>query len=111
MNPKGLLLGIALGVAAVWSGRATVVITGASGGSAISADTAATGGSGAWTTLGPITIAEGSKGDIGAGTGITLNLKAPVGFEFNTNSTPGISFTTGDLTGIGVAFTNGNTLT
>src|SRR5437868_1311205 len=36
--------------------HAAVVITGASGGAAISADTAATGGSGAWTTLGAITI-------------------------------------------------------
>src|SRR6516165_74462 len=102
MKPGGILLGVTLGFAAIWPASAAVTITGASGGSAISADTAATGGSGAWTTLGPITIVEGAKGDIGQGTGITLILKAPVGFEFNLNSTPSVSFTAGDLTGVGV---------
>src|ERR1051325_10627349 len=36
--------------------RAAVTVTGASGGGALSADTAVNGGSGVWTTLGPITI-------------------------------------------------------
>src|SRR5689334_1096760 len=91
--------------------RAAVGITPASGGSAISADTAASGGAGTWTTLGPITIAEGKKTDISAGSGVTLVLKAPSGFEFNTSSTPSISFTPGaDITAATIAVSDSSTL-
>src|SRR5258705_8772305 len=112
MNPGVVLLGFVLAFAAFPPGRAPVAVTGAGGGSVFPADPAATGGSGVWTTLGAITIAEGSKADIGAGTGITLILKAPAGFEFNTSSTPSISFTAGlDITGAGIEVTDSSTLT
>src|SRR5580765_3913014 len=92
--------------------QANVSITAASGGSAQSADTASVGGSGAWTTLGPITLIEGKKPDITAGSGVTLILKAPNGFEFNTASTPSISFVSGqDITSANVAVTDPSTLT
>ena len=55
-------------------------VTAASGGDNISADTAASGGTGAWTTIvGPI-YAETVNGDLDNGTVI---LTAPSGFEFN----------------------------
>jgi hypothetical protein len=73
--------------------RAAVTITAASGGNAISADTAASGGSGAWTSLGAITISEVLTTDISRGTNVTLVLKCPAGFEFRTNITPSITFT------------------
>jgi hypothetical protein len=92
--------------------RAAVVVTPASGGSAISADTAASGGAGAWTALGPITITEAKKTDISAGSGVTLVLKVPSGFEFNTSSTPSISFTSGaDITAANIAVSDSSTLT
>lgn len=92
--------------------QATVSVTAASGGSAISADSAATGGSGAWTTLGPITIVEGKKSDISVGSGVTLILKVPSGFELNTSSVPSISFASGqDITSANVAITDPATLT
>jgi hypothetical protein len=92
--------------------QANVSITPASGGSAMSADSAGVGGSGAWTTLGPITIAEGQKADISSGSGVTLILKVPSGFEFNAASTPSISFTSGqDVTSASVAVTDSSTLT
>jgi len=64
------------------SAYAQVTITAATGGTAISADTAAAApGTGAWTTLtGPI-FDEGSTRDIGAG---TIIFTAPAGYEFNT---------------------------
>ncbi|MEX2354019.1 MAG: LamG-like jellyroll fold domain-containing protein, partial [Gammaproteobacteria bacterium] len=62
--------------------QAAVTVTPASGGGAISADTAAAApGTGAWTTLtGPV-ISEEGVGDIGTG---TIILNAPAGYEFNT---------------------------
>ena len=55
----------------------------ATGGSAISADSAGAGGSGSWTTLtGPV-VAESAAGQVGAG---TITLVAPAGFEFNPAS-------------------------
>ncbi|HWX18269.1 MAG TPA: Ig-like domain-containing protein [Candidatus Binatia bacterium] len=92
-------------------GRASVTVTGASGGSTIPADSAAPGGSGNWTTLGNIQIAEGNKGDIQPGLGVTLVLKTPAGFEFNTNSSPATSFTTGgDILSASAAITDAHTL-
>src|SRR4051794_29108175 len=57
-----------------------ISVTGATGGGAISADTAANAASPAWTSLGPITIGEGGMGEFAAGTNVTLVLKAPAGF-------------------------------
>jgi len=95
-----------------FNGYSSVTITGATGGSSISADTAAPGGSGLWTSLGSIQIAEGNKSDIRAGTGVTLVFKTPAGFEFNTNSNPAISYTTGtDITSATAAMTDNHTLT
>ncbi len=92
--------------------QGTVVVTPASGGGAISADTAATGGSGTWTTLGAITLAEGTKTDINQGTGATLVIRTPSGFEFNTASLPSVSFLSGaDIQSASLAFSNATTLT
>src|SRR5262245_48145605 len=106
-----LLFGVACLSVVAQTVQAAVTVTGASGGGAISADSASSGGSGAWTTLGPITIAEGKKTDISAGSGITLVLKAPSGFEFNTASTPSISFTSGqDITSANIVVSDSTTL-
>ncbi len=86
------LLVCALALMGVSKASAAVTVTGATGGSAISADT--TGN--AWTTLGAITIAEGANGDFAAGTSVTLVLNAPAGFEFNTAVIPDVSFTAGN---------------
>lgn len=94
------------------AGRASVNVTGASGGAAISADTAAAGGSGAWTTLGAIIIDESKKSDISSGSGLTLVLKAPAGFEFNTGLVPSVSFTGGgDITSASAQINDPSTLT
>ncbi|MDB6028437.1 MAG: dystroglycan-type cadherin-like domain repeat protein [Verrucomicrobiales bacterium] len=71
------------------SAASGISITGATGGSNISADKAANAASPAWTTLtGGITIDEGTgnskQGFIGGGLNATLILKAPTGFEFDT---------------------------
>lgn len=78
-----LQYGIALLLLFAWlQAQAAVTVTPATGGTAISADTAAASpGTGAWTALtGPV-IAEGSTADIGTG---TIILNAPSGYEFNT---------------------------
>src|SRR5215475_16122286 len=110
MNTRVSLVSVLL-IAA--NARASVVITPASGGGAISANTAANGSSPAWTTLGPITIAEGKKQDFGNKVdNETLVLKAPDGFEFNTALTPSITFADGaDVTDASVALTDSSTLT
>src|ERR1700746_455628 len=56
---------------ATFGAHATVTVTAATGGATISADTAANAASPAWTSLGPIVIAEGAAADFGAGTNIT----------------------------------------
>ncbi len=74
----------------VWAGIATP----ANGGTAISADTAAAGGTGAWTTLSGPTYLEIANGDIASGGFITLT--APIGFAFNTANTISVVLTAGD---------------
>src|SRR5215471_7050230 len=113
MKTKNALVAPFVALIFVANAEASVVITPASGGGAISADTAANGTSPAWTTLGPITIAEGKKQDLGNKVNKgTLILKVPDGFEFNTASTPSISFVHGaDVTSASVAVTNASTLT
>ena len=69
-----------LGVAAGTRGAlAQVTVTAATGGGAISADTAGV----SWTTLAGPALAESSTASIGAG---TIVLNAPAGFSFNTSA-------------------------
>jgi hypothetical protein len=106
------VLGLVLALVLVQGARASVVNTGAGNGAAIPADTAATGSSAAWTTLGAIGIAEGVKTDFHVGTGLTLVLKIPAGFELNTASPPSISVVAGsDITAASIAVTDRQTLT
>ena len=70
--------------------HAVANVTPAAGGGAISADTSAGAPGQAWTTLGPITIAEGAPGDIDDGIFI---LTIPSGFEFNVASAPDVAIT------------------
>jgi hypothetical protein len=113
MNMRSSVVGSLLALVLATNAEATVIITPASGGGAISADTAANGHAPAWTTLGPITIAEGKKQDFGHKVkNDTLVLKVPAGFEFNTASTPSISFASGaDVTSASVAISDSTTLT
>ena len=74
---------------------ARIRVTEATGGSNISADTAANAPSPQWTTLTPITVAEanhGHRGDFSPGTNVTLILNAPSGFEFNEAVPPSLQF-------------------
>ena len=66
---------------------ATVTVTPASGGGAISADDVGTGG---WTSLGIITISESAAAEIGTG---TIILTLPVGFEYDDSITPSVVVT------------------
>jgi hypothetical protein len=88
---------------------ANVIVTAATGGANISADTVAAR---AWTSLGAITITEGagSNGDFGAGSSKTLVLALPSGFRFNTAQIPSVSFRPGrDITAASVTgFTTTN---
>jgi hypothetical protein len=106
---------LALAIVALWGQgqvEATVTLTGATGGTSISATTAANAPSPAWTTLGPITITEGANADFGTGTSRTLILEAPTGFVFNTAVTPSISYTASrNITAASIAVTDSNTLT
>jgi hypothetical protein len=103
----GFLTAIALNQAS-----ATAILTGASGGTSISADSAANAPVPAWTTLGPITITEKSKGDIAAGGNVTLVLKVPAGFQLNTAATPSIVATPGaNITSTAIAITDPSTIT
>src|SRR5690242_21783752 len=113
MKMKAFLVAPVLALLMAASTEASVVITPASGGGAISANSAANGSSPAWTTLGPITIAEDKKQDlVHKVNNETLILKAPDGFEFNTALTPSISFDDGaDVTDASVALTDSTTLT
>ena len=106
-----MLFVFALALAGANPALATVTITGATGGGSISADTAATAASPAWTTLGTITIAEGSTGDFKSAINQTMTLKTPAGFEFNTAQTPSVSFTAArDITNASAAYSDSSTL-
>jgi hypothetical protein len=113
MSTKIPLVALMLALLSTVRVEAAVVITPAAGGSSMSANTAANGGSPAWTTLGPITIAEGAKQDFGNKvSGVTLVLKTPAGFEFNTALTPSVSFTPlSDVTAASAVISDSNTLT
>jgi hypothetical protein len=78
MKRRAIVAGVVALVAAVAipaRGQTGATVTKASGGEAISADTAG----GSYTTLGDLSVQEGGAGDIGMG---TLKLDAPAGFEF-----------------------------
>ncbi len=77
-------------IAYVWA----VTVTPASGGTAISVNTAANGGSGAWTTLVGPTNQETANGETTAGTVI---LTVPAGFEFNPASPVTVNLISGDF--------------
>jgi len=74
----------------VWAG----ITTAATGGTPISADTAATGGTGAWTSISGPTYAETVNGDLASGGYVTLT--APTGFTFNTGVLVSVVLLAGD---------------
>ena len=76
-------------ITVVWAGT----VTAATGGSAISADTAANGGTGAWTTLSGPTYTETANNDLNNG---TVVLTVPSGFEFDTTSAVSVILLAGD---------------
>lgn len=79
-----LLIGLVLAAFLPGTVLAAVTVTSATGGGAISADTAAASpGTGTYTSLSGPSATEGSAGDLAAGT-IVLDL--PSGFEFNAGS-------------------------
>ena len=100
---------------AVCSQTFAMTITSATGGNAISADTASTAPSPGWTALGPIVLDErvnGQKGNFAVGSDVTLILKAPTGFEFNTNVTPNITYSLGaDISAASVTVSDASTIT
>jgi len=93
---------------------ASVVVTPATGGSTISADTNGATGTGVYTLLTGPTITEGAVGDVHAG---TIILNAPTGFAFDTGGVaPTVligcvtgSCTTSNRNVNGVVMTNGIT--
>src|SRR4051812_46734443 len=109
---KRALVLVGLGLCFGFNVHATVVASGGTGGTGISADKAPNGVSPAWTSLTAIQVAETTgtgKGDFGNG---TIMLKAPTGFEFNTNQPPSITYTTGnDLTSASFVSMDSTTLT
>lgn len=109
-----VLAGLALGLLGQARGFANVAVTPASGGSGMSADTALNAATPAWTSLGAITIAEGTNtpGDFAAGAGQTLVLAVPAGFQFNIVQIPSVTFIPGgDITAASVASLTTNQLT
>jgi hypothetical protein len=76
--------------------QAATTVTPATGGGAISADTAANAPAPAWTSLTGPSIAVTQAGDIPTG---SITLTAPSGFTFNSSSTPTIDAGTSGLAG------------
>ena len=103
------LLGGALAYGLTTS-EAAVGVTAATGGGAISADTAANAATPAWTSLGAITITEGLATDFAVGAGVTLILTAPTGFEFNTAQVPDVTGITTDLTSVAMSYPTTTTM-
>ena len=77
----------------------------------ISADTAASGASPDWTTLGNIKVAENNKADFSPGTNVTLILKAPAGWQFNTAATLTTTFSGPEITAASTVVADASTLT
>ena len=75
--------------------------TAATGGGAISVDTAATATTPAWTTLtGPMVITEALATDIAVEGPVTMIFTAPAGFEFNTAILVDVAKTGADITSV-----------
>jgi len=103
---KTLLLAVLFCVAG-YSGYAQVSVTPASGGTGICPTQAVGGGSAAYTTLGTITVTEGSTNDISGTTSITLS--PPSGWQFNTGVTPTTGFSPGgDILFVAPSYSSGN---
>src|SRR6185503_6787933 len=81
----GARISLALGLLLLGAtaSRAAVIITNATGGTNISADTAQNAAVPSFTTLGNIVILEGATGDFATGSSVTLMLTAPTGWRFN----------------------------
>ena len=88
----GLLISI-IWIAVVWAGN----VTAATGGGAISADTAVNGGTGAGTALSGPFYAETMNGDLNNG---TVVLTIPSGFEFDTTGAVSVILQTGDTNSV-----------
>lgn len=84
------------------SSYATVAVTRAS--ASICKNYAATGPAARWTTLGTMTLTEGSASNFGNSTGswsVTITLAAPAGWQFNASVNPSLTFTSGkDVTSV-----------
>ena len=94
--------------------EAAVAVTAATGGGAISTDTAATATVPAWTSLGSIVITEGAATDMAVGAGVTVIMTAPAGFEYNIAQAADVVATGADITGTGtgvVTFPSATTMT
>lgn len=78
-----LLVAVVAGLTGTSQAEAGVDIAAATGGEAISADTAAAGGTGAFTQLQEPTIKETAPGQIGVG---PISVATPAGFEFNSSA-------------------------
>lgn len=108
------LIAIAVGGAAVLAALvmvklayAAALVTPATGGTNISADSAADAPSPAWTTLGNIVITEGANADFaGAQTNKTLILTAPTGFRFNSGVGSATYTTGGNITAASISVTS-----
>ena len=100
----GLCALLGLWVADAPVARATVTVTAATGGTAISADTAG----GAYTSLGNIVIDEGADTDFAADlSNATLVLNAPTGFAFDAAGAPSVMFLPNrDITAASVTVTS-----
>lgn len=111
MKKLAALLSVFLGLT---SSVQALQVTPASGGTSISADTAANSPTAAWTDLGAITLSEtknGHRRHFVPGTDRTFVLKAPTGFQFNSAQVPSVSFTEGrNITTASAGFQDGTTL-
>ena len=98
---KKILVSLLAATAVGYKASASLLITAATGGTGISADTAANAPSPSWTTLGTIQVREnnGHKDDFGAGNG-SFELTAPAGFEFNAGVGSASAVTNNDINGV-----------
>jgi hypothetical protein len=83
---SALALAVAAAVVYVQIASANVAVTAATGGTGISADTAANAASPSYTALGNIVITEGANTDMPTQTNTTLILTAPANWEFQAGT-------------------------
>lgn len=89
-----MLLTALLVCATGFAGFANVIITQGSGGTGICPNTASTGSSPAFTTLGTITVTEGAGNDFSTGSNVIL-ITPPTGWQFST-TVPTFTITVGN---------------